>query len=175
MNATVMPLLSVADLIREPEVQLIDVRSTQEYDSGHIPGAINVPMETLESRLADLNLAAKTVFVCQSGTRAGVACSTAGHHFANALVLKGGTDAWIEVGRPLVRSTRSSKPLQQQALLAAGSINLIAGALALVVSPAWIALNLLVGIGLIVAGATGFCLMAQLLAVMPWNRKPISA
>ena len=170
-----MPLISVADLIREPDVQVIDVRSTQEFDSGHIPGAISIPMETLEARLADLNLSAKTVFVCQSGTRAGVACGTAGHHFADVSVLKGGTDAWIDVGRPLVRSTRSSKPLQQQALLAAGSVNLLAGALALLVSPAWIALNLFVGVGLVVAGATGFCLMAQLLAVMPWNRKPISA
>ena len=37
-------------------------------------------------------------------------------------------------------------------------------------APGWIALSWFVGAGLVFAGITGFCGMARLLAVMPWNR-----
>jgi hypothetical protein len=38
------------------------------------------------------------------------------------------------------------------------------------VAPGWIALSWFVGAGLVFAGVSGFCGMARLLAVMPWNR-----
>jgi hypothetical protein len=44
--------------------------------------------------------------------------------------------------------------------------------LALLVSPWLIALSALVGAGLVMAGITGFCGLAQVLARMPWNRPP---
>ena len=53
---------------------LIDVRSPAEYQAGHIPGAINIPVESLQSRLNELGDKGKPIgLYCQSGTRAGVA------------------------------------------------------------------------------------------------------
>ena len=55
-------------------------------------------------------------------------------------------------------------------LVTAGSLVLIGVVLSQVVAPGWIWLSGFVGAGLVFAGVSGFCGMARLLAVMPWNR-----
>ena len=45
---------TLLERLREGEVVLIDVRPEEEYDSGHLPGALSVPVEALEARIADL-------------------------------------------------------------------------------------------------------------------------
>jgi rhodanese-related sulfurtransferase len=54
---------------------ILDVRSEQEFASGHVPGAINVPHDELTARLASLQLASddEVVVYCESGRRAGAA------------------------------------------------------------------------------------------------------
>jgi len=158
---------------RKPQV--IDVRSPAEFDSGHLPGAINIPMESFESRLQDIDLKAPTVLVCQGGTRASVVCGQVGSRFEDIAVLDGGTEAWINSGAAVVRTTRSRKPLMQQALLGAGILNGSGILLSLLVHPAFIGFSVIVATGLILAGTTGICLMALILAKMPWNRKPMDA
>jgi rhodanese-related sulfurtransferase len=155
--------------------QIIDVRSPAEFDSGHLPGAVNIPMESIESRLPDIDLKAPTVLVCQGGTRAGVVCQQVGSKFDDIAVLDGGTDAWINSGAAVVRTTRSRKPLMQQALLGAGILNASGILLSLFVHPAFIGFSVIVACGLMLAGTTGICLMALILAKMPWNRKPSDA
>lgn len=153
--------------------QIIDVRSPAEFDSGHLPGAVNIPMEAIASRLDDIDLSAPTVLVCQSGTRAGVVCESVGHRFENVAVLEGGTKEWIAQGGSVVRTTRSGLSLMAQSLLGAGIMNLVGVLLAVMVHPAWIGLNAFVSVGLILAGSTGFCMMAIVLSKMPWNKKPM--
>jgi hypothetical protein len=51
-------------------------------------------------------------------------------------------------------------------------IGVILGAL---VAPGFYALSAFVGAGLLVAGVTGFCGMARVLALMPWNRRTFAA
>lgn len=151
--------------------QIIDVRSAAEFDSGHLPGAVNIPMEFFASRLPDIDLSAPTVLVCQSGTRAGLVCENLGHRFQEVAVLEGGTQAWISQGGQVVRTTRSGLSLMSQSLIGAGLFNLIGVLLSTLVHPAWIGISAFVSLGLVVAGSTGFCLMAVLLGKMPWNRK----
>ena len=57
--------------------------------------------------------------------------------------------------------------------IAAGSLVLLGLILSSVVAPGWIALTWFVGAGLTFAGVSGFCGMARLLAVMPWNKVSI--
>ncbi|MFN9620195.1 MAG: rhodanese-like domain-containing protein [Synechococcaceae cyanobacterium] len=57
-----------------------------------------------------------------------------------------------------------------QADLPRGSLVLLGLILSHVVAPAWILLSWFVGAGLVFAGVSGFCGMARLLAVMPWNK-----
>jgi rhodanese-related sulfurtransferase len=51
------PSITVADLRNQGigHAGLVDVRSSSEFAAGHIPGAVNIPMEQIECRLDDLN------------------------------------------------------------------------------------------------------------------------
>lgn len=53
---------------------LIDVREETEYQAGHIPGAILVPIEQIESGLSDLPADAQIAVICRSGRRSDYAC-----------------------------------------------------------------------------------------------------
>jgi hypothetical protein len=85
-------------------------------------------------------------------------------------VLEGGLAEWKRCGLPTKLDRTKPIELQRQVQLVAGSLTLIGVALAVFVSPAWIGLAAFVGAGLTFAGATGWCGMAKLLQVMPWNR-----
>lgn len=52
---------------------LVDVRTPSEYKSGHIEGAINIPLSELKESIGTLNADAEVVLYCRSGNRAGVA------------------------------------------------------------------------------------------------------
>jgi hypothetical protein len=59
-------------------------------------------------------------------------------------------------------------------MIAAGLLVLLGTSLSLLSSPAWIAVAMFVGVGLTFAGVSGFCGMARLLVMMPWNRRTVS-
>ncbi len=88
-----------------PDLQRVDVRTPQEYAQGHVPGAINIPLQdvnaALESGKIDKNK--PLVFICQSGARsymAGLLAITYGYEDVYNLV--GGTvGGWIEAGLPV--------------------------------------------------------------------------
>lgn len=55
---------------------IIDVRSSPEFRSGHIQGAINVPVDEVKSKITDLKKLNKPVITCcRSGVRSGMAAS----------------------------------------------------------------------------------------------------
>ena len=148
--------------------RLIDVRSEAEFAVGHIPGAINVPLEQVEARIADIG-DAPIVMICEAGTRAAIAAGwLEGQHAVS--VLQGGTAAWRKAGLPLVACAPSRWALERQVRLAAGVIVLAATVLAVTVNPKWVYLAMFVGAGLTFAGATNICGMAVVLARMPWNK-----
>ncbi len=150
--------------------QLIDVRTPQEYAEGHIPGAMNLPMEQAEARIDDLQRKDPVVLVCQSGRRANMTCELLKNHHDGLTVLEGGTQAWIDAQLPVVKTASTRLPLMRQVQIGAGSLILLGTLLSLYVAKAWIGLAMFVGAGLLVAGTTGFCGMAILLEKMPWNR-----
>jgi rhodanese-related sulfurtransferase len=150
--------------------QLIDVRTPTEFHEGHIPGAINLPMEQVEARLNDLAPHDPIVLICQSGRRAAMTCNLLKPHREDLLLLEGGTRAWEEAGLPVVKTAATRLPLMRQVQIGAGILILMGTLLSLLVHPVWIALAIFVGAGLIVAGTTGFCGMALLLERAPWNR-----
>jgi hypothetical protein len=55
--------------------------------------------------------------------------------------------------------------------ITAGSLVVLGVVLGLMVQPAFLGLSAFVGAGLVFAGTTGWCGMAKLLAMMPWNRR----
>ncbi len=68
------------------------------------------------------------------------------------------------------RLANAPLPLMRQVQIAAGSLLLLGLILSNLVAPAWILLTWFVAAGLVFAAVSGFCGMAQLLALMPWNR-----
>jgi rhodanese-related sulfurtransferase len=153
---------------QEP-LQLVDVRSPGEYAAGHIPQAINIPLEQLEVRFADFT-EGHVAILCQSGRRAGMACDILRDHHEGLLLVEGGTKAWIDEGFPTVSSVTNKWSLERQVRLGAGVMVLIATILSVLGFHAWIYLAMFIGAGLTFAGLTNICGMALLLAKLPWNR-----
>lgn len=59
--------------LKQAGATLVDVRSVAEFESGHAPGTINIPLQEIGSRLAELSKTAPVVLCCASGTRSGMA------------------------------------------------------------------------------------------------------
>lgn len=163
----------VAALVQhEPRVRLLDVRTAGEYESVHISGAYNVPLETLTEHSGEIQASVQDpiVLVCQSGQRARKAEETlkaAG--LENLHTLDGGISAWIAVGLPVVRGPKKLS-LERQVRIAAGALAASGGVLAALVHPGFGWLAAFVGGGLVFAGITDTCGMAMLLARFSYNQ-----
>ena len=73
---------------------IIDVREAYEYQMGHVPEAVNLPLSELDARFQELDAAEEYHVICQSGARSAKACeflSGKGYQVVNVL---GGTSAW---------------------------------------------------------------------------------
>jgi len=167
------PAITVDQLRNRPSssCQLIDVRSSSEFDAGHIPGAVNIPMDQIEARVDDLHREFPIVLICQAGQRARITARLLEPCQRQIAVLEGGTKAWIEAGLPLITSVRTRWSLERQVRLGAGLLVLSGAVLALTVNPLWVFLCGFAGLGLTFAGLTGICAMGILLGKMPWNSR----
>ena len=165
--------ISTAD--RLSQCQWIDVRSPGEFAAGHIPGAVNIPMDQIEARIPDLLPGVPIVLVCQAGKRARMVAGLIEPCRKDVSVLEGGTAAWAEAGLSLVTTVKSRFSLERQVRLIAGLLVLTGVLLSLLVNRNWIFLAAFVGAGLTFAGFTDICLMAGLLMRMPWNRSRSSS
>jgi len=166
-------LKNLADRNEAPA--LLDVRTPVEYDEVHVPGTFNEPLDLLQPRalVESGRLPAGQPFyiLCRSGARAGKAAAKfEAEGYSNAVVVEGGTLAWIEAGFPVNRGKAKVISLERQVRIAAGSL-VLAGFLLSFLHPALIYLSAFVGAGLIFAGITDFCGMGLLLAKMPWNKR----
>jgi rhodanese-related sulfurtransferase len=168
-NAERISAQDLAEQLGSKRVAVIDVREPMEYASGHIAGSLNVPLARLHQ--ADLPQG-PLVLVCQSGNRSakGVQTLLRQSHPHPITDLQGGIPSWQQAGLPVHKLKNAPLPLMRQVQIAAGSLVLLGLILSHVAGPAWILLSWFVGAGLVFAGVSGFCGMARLLALMPWNR-----
>ncbi len=156
---------------RGPDVRIIDVRTGGEFETVHIPGSYNVPLDTLAEHVADLaDVDHHVVLVCQSGGRATQAhgkLRAAGKQTLH--ILEGGMAAWEASGGEVSRSETGRWAMDRQVRLVAGSL-VLAGVLASVVVPRakWMAAG--VASGLVFSAVTDTCAMANVLGKLPYNR-----
>jgi len=104
--------IDVDDLMERPaqcHVIIVDVREPDEFMGplGHMPGAINLPLDTLASRVSEIkdSQAAEVILVCRTDKRSARAAALlrdAGLH--DVRVLRGGMEAWNRAGRPVERA-----------------------------------------------------------------------
>lgn len=81
---------------------LVDVRSPEEYTSGHVPGAINLPIDQIEARLGELEpyRSGDVYVICQSGGRSARASTQLASKGFHPVDVAGGTAAWKAAGYP---------------------------------------------------------------------------
>ena len=169
-TATIDPRALQADLARGEELTVLDVRTPGEFESGHIPGSYNVPLDLLDEHRAELSrVTHPVVLVCRSGNRATQAeRKLAEVGMPNVKVLTGGMTAWQSSGGQ-VRRVRERWDLERQVRLVAGSL-VLASVLASVAFPPAKWLAGAVGAGLTIAALTNTCAMGLLLGKLPYNR-----
>jgi len=153
--------------------RVLDVRTPGEFETVHIAGAYNVPLDVLREHRDEIrsHLDEHVVLVCQSGPRAiqaEEALRAAG--LPNVHILDGGMNAWEATGFGVNRGA-ARWDLQRQVRFVAGSIVALS-ILASIVVPGlkWIAF--VMGAGLSITAVTNTCLMGMALAKLPYNRGP---
>lgn len=172
MTATIAAAELRELLAADPDTRLLDVRTGGEFETAHIPGSYNVPLDTLAEHAEELaRFDHPVVLVCQSGGRAGQACERLTAAGGSRLsVLDGGMNSWTASGGDVERG-QPRWAMERQVRLVAGSI-VIGSMLASTVFPRakWIAAG--VGGGLAFSAVTDTCTMAVLLSKLPYNRTP---
>ncbi|WP_181788610.1 rhodanese-like domain-containing protein [Streptomyces phytophilus] len=162
---------------RLDELVVIDVRTPAEYASGHLPGAVNIPLDHVRGALDDIRHAAERrdlLVVCASGARSESACKLLAEQGVTAATLVGGTGAWAAAGHdlhtPAACDTRAGWSMERQVRFTAGSVVLLGLLLGVLVHPALLLIPAAIAGGLVFSALTNTCGMAVVLGKLPHNR-----
>jgi len=97
----------VAEGLKAGRLHLIDIREPDEHALEHIPGAVLIPLSSLEAADVKIEAGRTAVFHCKSGMRTEKNCVRLAERVdGDAFVLEGGLDAWKRAGLPVAGSAR---------------------------------------------------------------------
>jgi rhodanese-related sulfurtransferase len=99
--------LGATQLINRQNAVMLDLREGKDYDGGHVPNAVHIPLSQLASRGGELSkfTSRPLIAYCDRGNHsrsAGSALSKLG--FADVYTLRGGVRAWVEAGLPIAKN-----------------------------------------------------------------------
>jgi len=102
--------ITAADLAaRLPHVTVVDVRGANEWATGHLPGALHIPLGYLAERAGDIPAGRPVVVQCQSGGRSSIAASILQQQGLGAVSnLAGGITGWAAAGLPIESDTHAT-------------------------------------------------------------------
>lgn len=100
---------SLISALEQPDhnIVVLDVRSAQEYNDGHLASAINVSHNTIADKMSELTQYKNNTVVvyCRSGYRAGIAENILNKNgFTDVLHLEGDMNGWLEAGLPVIKN-----------------------------------------------------------------------
>ena len=85
-----------------PSLVLLDVRTDWEFDSGHLEGAANIPVDELEPRIDELDSNQPLLVYCQTGNRSRRAVQLLlDNRFSKLYHMSAGITAWMDAGYPI--------------------------------------------------------------------------
>lgn len=171
---TVLDAEALKCLVATPdsELALIDVRTAGEFETVHIPGSYNVPLDDFQANAAEVlnKIPGRPILICHSGSRA-----TKAQHVLQELnitgstVLSGGITAYESAGGTIVRGTQRWA-LDRQMRMTAGSLVLVGLLGAKFISPKFAYLSAGIGGGLAYSAVRDSCPMINVLSMAPWNK-----
>lgn len=172
MTVKTVDPLTLKSWLESNEAVLIDVREPAEYASEHIEGSQPVPLRRVIKDAIRMSDDQKLVIHCRRGGRGQSACEKLLSQMPNVEIynLAGGIEAWEAAGLNVKKSERRILPLDRQVQLTVGLVLLTTSLLGAHYGAGFFLLTGLIGTGLTFAGLTGFCGLARLLTLMPWNR-----
>lgn len=88
-----------------PNITLIDVREPDEFASGHVPGAVNIPLGDVPARMGEIPAEEPVYLICRSGGRSARAGEYLERNGYDTVNIEGGTLEWAEQGRDLEHPT----------------------------------------------------------------------
>ncbi|SDN28409.1 rhodanese-like domain-containing protein [Allokutzneria albata] len=103
-----VPTVDVTDL--GADVKLLDVREQDEWNAGHAPGALHIPLGELAERLAELPEDGELHVVCRMGGRSARAVAFLNQNGWDAINVAGGMQSWQAAGKPLVAADAGAEP-----------------------------------------------------------------
>src|SRR4051794_24443588 len=95
-----LPPETVAELVADGSIQLLDVREDYEREAGHVEGARHVPLAELTAAAPSIDPAVPVVFVCRVGARSSMAAWSFARAGFDSHNLSGGVLAWVDSGLP---------------------------------------------------------------------------
>ena len=153
---------------------LLDVREPAEHARERIAGATLAPLSRLDvdplPRAALERGKRRLVLHCASGARSSQAAERLRAQGLDVTHLSGGIAAWKQAGLPVATDTSAPLPIMRQVQIVAGSLALAGVVLGFALHPGFFLLSGAVGAGLLFAGVSGNCMMANLLLRLPYNR-----
>ena len=94
----------------EGETTIIDIRNENEWEGGHIEGSLNIPLNHLADRIAEVPLSGQVIVHCQGGYRSMIAASLLEKEgLSNVFDLVGGYQAWVSEKRPVTASAKHAE------------------------------------------------------------------
>ncbi|NJK28007.1 MAG: rhodanese-like domain-containing protein [Coleofasciculaceae cyanobacterium SM2_3_26] len=177
MTATYKPQLQEISpvelkfLLDRGDIDLVDVREPGEHASERIAGSVLVPLSQFRADALPTS-GKRLVLYCNSSNRSEIAAHelfAAG--YSKVAHLADGIQGWKEAGYPVVTSKRAPIAIMRQVQIVAGSLILTGTLLGAFVSPGFLFLSGFVGAGLLFAGVSNTCMMARLLARLPYNQR----
>lgn len=88
----------------DPEnIVVVDVRRDDEWVTGHVAGAVHIPIDDLADRISEVPQDKKVLFICAAGVRSGLACEVAaamGFETGKLYNIEDGTPHWIAGNHP---------------------------------------------------------------------------
>lgn len=161
------------NLCKNNKILICDIRENDEFNREHIPGAINTPISKLDTNQIEIACkdVDKVVVHCLSGNRT----KMSEPHLSKInqdeiFILDGGINAWKRLGCIVNKNSSAPLPLMRQVQIVAGILIIIGVLLGFFVNEWYFLISGFVGAGLIFAGITGFCGMARLLMLLPYNK-----
>ncbi len=102
---SITPQAAYEKLQKDDKTLLIDVRTPEEYNEGHIEGSLLIPLDTLEANLPKLaNSKDRPLIVyCRSGARSAIASRLLADHGFKPLNVSGGINEWSAAKLPLAK------------------------------------------------------------------------